>query len=259
MAEDINSLQPKRGRGRPRKTRRATLRPIENLYRQIYDVNSNVVLGYEATMQINDSKLGTLPYNRLVVVAQQSDLAAKLGKWQVREICELLVRKAQQGKQIHMMFVSLSPKYLGKPKFYEEFSKILEKYEVSPSKFCIQISEAETQAASAQMKENLRLLRENGAKIAVVNFGAESSSLLSLSAIDADYLKLDAEFAAGIGEDEKIVGITESIIELCDKLDITIIADGVDTKSQLDVMKRLRCFLIEGEYFSKNEREEEAF
>ncbi|MDD6265677.1 MAG: EAL domain-containing protein [Clostridia bacterium] len=256
MADTVVQIPKKRGR--PRKNKRETLRPIEFLYRQIYDTSENVVLGYEASLQINDPKLGTLPYNRISKVVSKSELAVKLGKWQILEACEMINRKKLQGKTVNRIFVTLSPKFLGKSKFFEEFSKIVEKNGISPNVFCIQISEAELQAANAGVKENLRLLRENGVKIAVINFGAESSSLLSLSVIDVDYLKLDASFAEGISHDSKIVGITESIIELCDKLDILIIADGIDTKEQLEIMKRMRCFLIEGEYFSKNEREDIA-
>lgn len=250
--------QEKKKQSRPRRKRRDTLRPIEFLYRQIYDISSNVVLGYEADVIVNDKKLGMLSYDKMNSVAQRSELTCRLGKWQITEACEALIRAEKYGRHIHRIFITLSAKHISKPNFVQDFQKILTKYEISGTMFCVQINEIETRSPSKQMQVNISALKELGVKIAMINFGAESSSLLKLSNANIDYLKLDPAFAEDILNDEKVADVTESIIEMCEKLGVSVIADGVDTKEHLDLMKKMRCFLVQGNYFSRYDREEEA-
>lgn len=243
---------------RPRRKRAIELRPMEYLFTQIYDTNSNIILGYDAVLVINDKKLGTITYDRIASVAGRSQLAARVGKWQIEEVCELIKRQNSYGKHIHRVFITLTAKYLSKVDFYDQFTKILAKYDMLHKRFGIQINEAELVAGSEQLFENIRLLREGGAKVCITDFGAESSSLRKLATMNVDYVKLNRDFTREITENERSAGITEGIIDLCEKLGVLVIADGIDTKEQLNVMKRMRCFLIEGNYFSTPEREESA-
>ena len=256
MAENTNTTEKKVSR--PRKQRRNTLRPMEFLYQQIYDTNSNTVLGYDAVLYINDKKLGTLSYDHISGICDRNNLSARVGKWQITEVCEMLVRKAEAGKNVHRVFITLSSKYVGKPKFVEDFERILNKYQIEHNRFCIQIREPELNFAQPELLTNFDVLREKGVKIAITEFGAESSSILKLTNLHVDYIKLDPAFAEDIDTNERTAGVTESAIELADKLGYLVIADGVDTREQLRAMNKLRCFLIEGRHFSVPEREDEA-
>lgn len=244
---------------RPRRKRANELRPMEFLFMQIYDTNSNNVLGYDADLVINDKKIGTLTYDRISSVASHSQLAYRVGKWQIEEVCELINRQKVYGKNINSVFVTLTGKYLSKADFYTEFTKILAKNEIPHNCFGIQINEAELMAANDMLLENIRLLREGGAKICIIDFGSETTSLRKLASLQVDYVKLNREFTGDVADNERSAGVVEGIIELCEKLDVIVIADGIDTKEQLNEMKRMRCFLIEGQYFSTPEREVSAF
>lgn len=244
---------------RPRRKRPNELRPMEYLFMQIYDTNSNVILGYDAALVINDKKLGTLTYDRVAAVAGRSQLASRVGKWQIEEVCELLQRQNSYGKHIHRIFITLTAKYLTRADFYTEFTKTLAKYGIPHKRFGIQINEAELMAGTDQLYENIRLLREGGAKVCITDFGSESSSLRKLATLNVDYVKLNPDFTRDVAVSERAAGVTEGIIDLCDKLNVLVIADGIDTKEQLNEMKRMRCYLIEGNYFSTPEREISAF
>ncbi|MBR4882053.1 MAG: EAL domain-containing protein [Clostridia bacterium] len=244
---------------RPRRKRPNELRPMEYLFMQIYDTNSNIIMGYDANLVINDKKLGTLTYDRIASVAGRSQLASRVGKWQIEEVCELIKRQNSYGKHIHRIFISLTAKYLTRADFYTEFTRILAKYEIPHKRFGIQINEAELMAGTDQLFENIRLLREGGAKVCITDFGSESTSLRKLATLEVDYVKLNRDFTRDVAANERAAGITEGIIDLCEKLNVLVIADGVDTKEQLNEMKRMRCFLIEGNYFSTPEREIAAF
>ena len=255
MAEEakIKEIKVKR----PRKKRRNTLRPMEFLYQQIYDTNSNVVLGYDASLYFNDKKLGTLSYDSISGICDRNNLANRVGKWQITELCEMLVRKRDAGKKIHRVFVTLSAKYVSKPKFIEEYKKILDKYEVPYHRFCVQIRENELAGAPKELFDNLAALRKIESRVAVTEFGAESS-LLKFPQLQTDYIKLSPAFAQDITTDARAADVTESIVELADKLGYLLIADGIDTREQLAVVNRMRCFLVEGRHFSVPEREDEA-
>lgn len=255
MAETTNNQAKKPARKR---TRRSTLRPMEFLYQQIYDTNSNVVLGYEALLQINDKKLGTLTYDRFSGIADRNNLSHRIGKWQITEACEMMVRKAEAGKHIHRVFITLTAKYVSRSAFCDEFAKTLAKYEVDPSRFCIQIPEQEFAAGTPELFANIKTLREADVKVAISEFGVESTSMLKLSDAGVDYIKLDPAFADGVDSNERVANVTESVIELADKLGFLVIADGIDSKEQLNAFTRMRCFLLEGGHFSTPEREDEA-
>ena len=255
MADSTNTQAKKPVR---RRTRRSTLRPMEFLYQQIYDTNSNVVLGYDAILQINDRKLGTLTYDRISGIADRNNLSHRVGKWQITEACEMMVRKAEAGKSVHRVFITLSAKYVARAKFCAEFAEILAKYEVDPTRFCIQIPEQEFAAGSAELYANVKTLRDADVKVAISEFGVESTSMLKLSDAGVDYIKLDPAFAEGVDSSERIADVTESVIDLADKLGFLVIADGIDTKEQLQAFTRMRCFLLEGMHFSSPEREDEA-
>ncbi len=244
---------------RPRRKRPNELRPMEYLFMQVYDTNSNIILGYDAALVINDKKLGTLTYDRVASVASRSQLASRVGKWQIEEVCELIKRQNSYGKHIHRIFITLTAKYLTRADFYTEFTKILAKYDMPHKRFGIQINEAELVAGTDQLFENIRLLREGGAKVCITDFGSESTSLRKLATLQVDYVKLNRDFTRDVATSERAAGITEGIIDLCEKLNVLVIADGIDTKEQLNEMKRMRCFLIEGNYFSAPEREIAAF
>ncbi|MBR6513228.1 MAG: EAL domain-containing protein [Clostridia bacterium] len=244
---------------RPRRKRATELRPMEYLFMQIYDTNSNIILGYDAALVINDKKLGTLTYDRVAAVAGRNQLASRVGKWQIEEVCELIKRQNSYGKHIHRIFITLTARYLTRADFYTEFTKILAKYEIPHKRFGIQINEAELMAGTDQLFENIRLLREGGAKVCITDFGSESTSLRKLATFEVDYVKLNRDFTRDVAVSERAAGITEGIVELCEKLNVLVIADGIDTKEQLNEMKRMRCFLIEGNYFSTPEREISAF
>lgn len=243
---------------RPRRKNPQALRPMEFLFSQIYDVNSNTVLGYDAELVINDKKLGAITYDRVASVASRSNLAVRMGKWQIEEVCELIKRQNSYGKHIHRVFITLTGKFLSKTDFYDQFTKIVDKYEIPHKRFGIQVNEAELVAGNDMLYENIKKLREGGAKVAITDFGAESTSLKQLSTMTVDYVKLNTSFTADIAENERTESITEGIVDLCGKLDVLVIADGIDTKEQLNIMKRMRCFLIQGKYFSVPERENAA-
>ena len=257
MAESKTTVKENKPK-RARRKNPQTLRPIEYLFSQIYDVNSNTVLGYDAELVINDKKLGTLTYDRVASVANRSNLAVRLGKWQIEEVCELIKRQNSYGKYINRVFITLSAKFLSKPDFYDQFLKITGKYEIEHKRFGIQINEAELVAGNDTLYENIVKLREGGAKVIITDFGAESTSLKQLSTLTVDYVKLNTSFTADIAENERTESITEGIVDLCGKLGVLVIADGIDTKEQLNIMKRMRCFLIQGKYFSTPERENAA-
>ena len=256
MAENNNTTEKKVTR--QRRPRRTALRPMEFLFSQIYDTNANTVLGYDAVLYINDKKRGTLSYDNISGICDRNNLSARVGKWQITETCEMLTRKDAAGKHVRRVFITLSSRYVGKPKFVEEFDRILGKYQIEHNRFCIQVREPELNFATPELFSNFDLLRERGTKIAITEFGVESSSMLKLTNLHVDYIKLDPAFAEDIDVNERTAGVTESAIELADKLGYLVIADGVDTREQLRAMNKLRCFLIEGRHFSVPEREDEA-
>ncbi|MBQ7499496.1 MAG: EAL domain-containing protein, partial [Clostridia bacterium] len=225
---------------KPRKTtrRRNALRPIEFLFQQIYDTSGNAVVGYECMLQINDKKLGCLTYDKIASVAERTTLISRLGNWALEEACEVLKRTYDAGKHVHLLFLPLSPKHIIRPDFFDKLDSILKKYDISYGRFVFEIYDSEFFNYGKEFSKAIAALREKGVKIALKDFGAESSSLTKLHDMQIDYLMLDPEFMTDI-TNKRSRDITESIVEMAQKLDIMVIGTGVDTKEQLNVTKEM--------------------
>ena len=245
---------------KPRRTtrRRNSLRPMEFLFRQIYDTSGNAVVGYECMLQINDKKLGCLTYDKIASVAEKTTLISRVGNWELEEACEVLKRAYDAGKHVHLLFLPLSPKHIVRPDFFDKLDSILKKYDISYSRFVFEIMDSEFFNYGKEFTKALTVLREKGVKIALKDFGAESSSLTKLRDMPIDYLMLDSEFMTDISHDKRSRDITESVVEMAQKLDIMVIGTGVDTKEQLQITKEMRCYLVAGRYFSVPDREDRA-
>ncbi len=131
------------------------------------------------------------------------------------------------------------------------FSGLCEKYEIDPAKLHIEITET---ALADETKKNLGTLKElqdRGFTVEIDDFGKGSSSLGLLKDIPADVLKIDKEFIQKSTNEKRIFVILESIIGMAKKLDLKVIAEGIETPEQLETLTELGCFMFQGYYFSK--------
>lgn len=110
---------------------------------------------------------------------------------------------------------------------------------------------------SAGLKEIVTEFKQAGFRIALDDFGAEYSNIYVMYAMDMDCLKLDRRIVSDIYHDKRARLVAKSVIEVCKELGIVCVAEGVETKEQLEVLKEMGCDILQGYYFNKPLLEEE--
>ena len=233
--------------------------PIEQVYRQVYDLLDSKMVGFEAQTRINDRELGTLLPSLYVPIAERSNQIVELGKWSFVEMSDMIRRQREKGRSIGCMFMPVSVKYLCKRYFLDNLTRQMEKANMQPAEVCVLVDAASLADKPEGLSEAFAAVRERGIKIAVTGIGDTGFSLLHLNELAPDYLRFDATFTAQLVSDERVKDIANSFSELATQLGATLIADGVDTKEQAEALIEVGCSLMQGAYFSDYERESQLF
>lgn len=230
---------------------RKSLRPIEQLYRTVYDYGNRLTYGYETDIRLNDKNLCVIESKVFIPVAEKSSKINELVKWSVENACETVTSLKKRGRFTGTIFIPLSVKALIKKNFVSNISRIIKGYDLSVEDFCFVISENMLSLQIERSTAAINELRENGFSVAVGGFGSEYANLSSLQNLEIDYIMLSSEFTEGILNDSRSKKLTESVIELANKLDIMVIADGVALKEQAEALFAMGCNLMRGTRFGR--------
>lgn len=184
-----------------------------------------------------------------VPVAEKSNKICDITKWTVEELCEARNRLELKDRYLGMMFVDLSVKCLTKRYFIENIVKIANKYNVPTNEFCFIIPESMLSLDIERIIPAVAKLKENGFLVAIGGFGSEYSNLASLGEIEFDYLMLGEEFVKNIPTSNRARKICESVVEMSNKIDTLVVADGVTSKDFATSLFSMGCALMRGNHF----------
>ena len=204
------------------------------------------ICGVEALIRWKHPSLGLLAPNMFIEGAEQTGLIIKMGYWALEEACKQIQLWTQQGRNFAPIAVNLSAVQFEHKLLIDTLSNLIRKYNVEPSNLIIEITESTAMHhidASIRTFENLRSL---GISLAIDDFGTGHSSFLYLKDLPVDELKIDREFIRNLAVGTKDEIILRSIIELANRLGLTVTAEGVETQQQADILKSLGCQQLQG-------------
>lgn len=217
---------------------------------QINPVNRKVA-GGEALVRWISPKRGVVSPAEFIPLFEQNGMIAKLDYYVWEMACLQLAEWKRQGKEDWSISINISPKDFYLSDLYEEITGLVEKYEVSPEKLKLEITES---AFVLDVKEQMQLvkrLQERGFLVEIDDFGSGYSSLNSLKDISVDILKLDMKFFEETDDPARSEKIIESMIDLAHNLKMPVIAEGVEDSGQVEMLKRFGCEMIQGFYYSR--------
>lgn len=207
--------------------------------------------GAEALLRWENSALGAVAPSRFVPVLEGTGLIGAVGECALRRAA---LDRVQHIQAIHPGFriaVNVSAAQLLAPNFVETVQRALGEHLLAVAQIDLELTESLVMTDIAGSIDKLHQLREQGVKIAVDDFGAGYSSLIYLAKLPVDYLKIDQAFVKGLPQDRESVTIISSIIGLGHALGLQVIAEGVETQAQADLLVALGCDQIQGYYFAK--------
>ena len=168
------------------------------------------------------------------------------------QVCILLHRWQKEGKPLFPISVNLSRRHFQNADFLQQFHRIVQQYQIPPNVLEMELTESiffDDQSVE-NVKTQIEIMHQMGFLCSLDDFGSGFSSLGLLKEFDVDNIKLDRRFFLDI-ESEKARDIIESLIQLSQKLHIHSVAEGIETKEQLQFLQQIHCEMVQGYIYSK--------
>ena len=210
------------------------------------------VVGVEALVRWRHPDRGVISPADFIPVAEDCGLIVKIGKYVLMEACRQLAEwKTQLPDRPLAMTVNVSPRQLAEPTFMTDLHQALGDTGVDPRSLCLEITESAMMGATDDVVALLNKVKQMGAYIAIDDFGTEHSSLSRLRDMPAEVLKIDRSFIDGLSSEPGDTAIVSSILSLACAMGKHTIAEGVETREQAAVLRRMGCEVAQGYFFSR--------
>ncbi|MBQ3981298.1 MAG: GGDEF domain-containing protein [Treponema sp.] len=219
-----------------------------------YDVASENLKGAEALVRWNFKGVQFLPPSRFIPFFERIGLIGKVDDVVLHKVCECLCRWKKEGRNVKPVSVNLSRKQLENPNLLEYLCRVVDSYGVEHSLVDFELTESATYEDKDYMLALLNKLKKAGFSISIDDFGTGYSSLSLLADMPIDTLKIDKSFVDRLEskpEDSKDVTLVRHIIMMAKDLRFHCLAEGAESKSQVERLRSLGCETIQGYYYSK--------
>lgn len=221
------------------------------VYQPQVDLTNGAVVGMEALIRWQHPQNGMIAPDRFIGIAEETGLIIPVGEWVLREACQQNRNLINSGYSPIRVSVNLSTRQLSEPNLVEVVDQALKDFKLDPALLELEITESMLMSDVDRVTNTLENLSALGVSISVDDFGTGYSSLAYLKRFPISALKIDRSFIMDIPEDKDDVSITCAIINMAAGLGIKTIAEGVETKEQLEFLKTQKCDLMQGYYFCK--------
>lgn len=208
--------------------------------------------GTEALLRLHHPKLGFLSPMEFIPIAERSGQIIQIGYWVVREVCQQICRWKASGLPLIKVAINLSPRQLEQPDLVQTILNILWREQVSSEQIMFEITETVAMQDAAKTAEMIHEFQKNNFEIAIDDFGTGYSSLAYLQRFRVKQLKIDRFFTNGLDEyDHEGSAIVSAIIKLAHTLEMEVVAEGVETDSQLAKLRDMGCDEMQGYLLGK--------
>ena len=209
------------------------------------------IVGVEALLRWNHPEFGIIQPSKFIPLAESTRLIVPIGNWVLKTACSQNKYWQDKGYKNVRMAVNFSSHQINDPSIVEQVGGILTELSLNPRYLDIELTESIAMNHNGRVKETIKRLKNLGVAFSIDDFGTEYSSLSRLKELPIDRLKIDMSFVQGIGISEKDEAITKAVILLANTLGLRTIAEGVETKDQLDFLNARGCNEVQGFYLYK--------
>jgi diguanylate cyclase (GGDEF)-like protein len=221
-------------------------RQFEMFYQPILSVTGNEVIAFEALIRWRHPDRGMVSPIEFIPVAEETGLIIPLGDWILRQACVDAVNWPQNIR----VAINLSPVQFRSPELVQTVFSALATSHLEPGRLELEITETALLQDEATVLEKLHQLRGYGVQISMDDFGTGYSSLSYLRSFPFDKIKIDQSFVRGLGNRGDSLAIIRAVISLGKNLGMTTTAEGVETESQLNLLREENCDEVQGFLFS---------
>ena len=222
------------------------------VYQPIIDLKTGKTVKAEALIRWNHPERGQVPPNDFIPTAEDIGLINELGNWGF----ETVARQVKLWRELYdtdlQVSINKSP-----IQFRQEelcglaWVELLKELDLPGDAVVIEITESTLLNLHTSVSKTLFEYRDNGIQVAIDDFGTGYSSLSYLQQFDIDYLKIDRAFIKNLSPENTDMALVEAIVVMAHKLGLKVIAEGVETKEQADILRKANCDLAQGYYYAR--------
>ncbi len=209
------------------------------------------ISGAEALVRWQKSEEQVMAPNEFIPIFERNGFIVQLDYFIYEEVCKLLYRWKMEGRRIIPISVNVSRIHLNDDQFIMKLKQLVEAYEIPASWLELELTESIFLDDKEAALSTMNTLREYGFYVSIDDFGAGYSSLNLLKDMNTDVLKLDKEFfrTGAMNREDKI--IVSSIVSMAKQLNMKVLSEGIETKSQSEFLRSINCDMAQGYLFSK--------
>ncbi|HEX5611120.1 MAG TPA: bifunctional diguanylate cyclase/phosphodiesterase [Burkholderiales bacterium] len=226
-------------------------------YQPKLDLASGRPSGTEALVRWRSSERGLVPPAHFIPVLEETGMIREAGRWVLAEAARAQVRWRSAGIDPGATSVNVSPLQLRQRDFVADVLGTIREAGAAPAQIELEVTESSVIENLAENIPRLAALREAGLKIALDDFGTGYSSLSYLARLPLDALKIDRSFLVHLASERKVRTLTSAIVQLAHALELRVIAEGVETEAQAQVLRELGCDEMQGSLAAQPMAEEE--
>ena len=216
-----------------------------------YDIESKLMIGAEALVRWTHPQLGPMSPADFIPIFEKNGFISRLDWYVWEKVCESLCEWQKKHGKIVPVSVNVSRKDIYMDNFPEKIYSLVKQYDLEPASLHLEMTETAYTENTTQLVNVLKKLKEYGFIIEMDDFGSGYSSLNILAELSVDIIKLDIKFIQSELQERNNNNIMKFIINLAKWMNLLVIAEGVETKKQLDYLKQLNCNFVQGYFYAK--------
>jgi len=220
-------------------------------YQPLVEVATRRAVGLEALVRWQHPTQGFIAPSLFIPLAEESDLILELGEFVLRTACEQVKTWERAGVPVVPLAVNISALQLQRGGFADFVRRVLRETGMEPQQLALEITESALMENMSQHVAELQSLRADGVGIEIDDFGTGYSSLSYLKQLPIDTVKIDRSFIRNIDSNPVDAAIVSAIFAMAESMRLRVVAEGVETHEQLQVLGRYGCAYAQGYYFSK--------
>ncbi|MFP3362034.1 EAL domain-containing protein [Pseudoalteromonas sp. SIMBA_148] len=225
---------------------------FELFYQPIFSIDGKSVPKAEALIRWNHPERGLIGPNEFIPVAEKNGLINDIGQWVKSQAIQDTVQFNVLSEKTIQVSVNTSPLEIDRAGCWvDEWIVASKKYQLPANTILIEVTENTLMDPDSSIQRQLKRLSTINIDIAIDDFGVGYSSLAYLQRLDIDILKIDRSFINDIESNDNSIALVKAIITMAHNLDVMVVAEGVETQKQYDLLKQLACDYIQGYFFSK--------
>lgn len=221
------------------------------VYQPQLSLNTNRIVGFEALIRWTHPQFGNTPPDEFIPIAESNGQIIPIGEWVLKTAVRQLRLWQDNGLKDVTISVNLSAVQFRHPRLPELVMAILEEAGVSPECLQLELTEGVAMENPLAAITVIDELRKKGIRISIDDFGTGYSSLTYLKRFNVYSLKIDRSFVQDLPNDTEDMAIVSAVISLADSLGMITVAEGVETKEQLEFLRSRGCTEIQGYYLSR--------